>query len=116
MTELLNEFVYVVSHPFFMMFYGLLIHFARKLLASKTRDTDSDPCLTDYWKKHPLKSMISVLGALAGYFMVAHYQDFATMNHEIQNSIRATALGVGFMADNLVDAFGEKALAKVKSI
>lgn len=110
----LNDIVLLITHPFALVIMGLLAHFLRKVLASISHGTDNRPCLTDYWKKNPIQSSISVLGALAGYAMFAHFPDFSLMAPDVQNVVRVTAFGIGYMADSVVDAVGEKAVNRVK--
>lgn len=116
MIEILEEGLRLAMHPFAFMLYGLLFHFATKVAGAKTHETDSDPCLTDYWRKHPLLSLLSLLGALIGYGLFAHYPEFDSMSPDVQNTARATAVGMGFMADRVVDALGGRARRKVEEL
>ena len=104
----------ILFHPFAMLLFGLMTHFGRKLLAATTHGTDTTPCITDYWKKYPINSALSLLGAIVGYALFAHFPDFDNLAPDIQGVVRSTAFGIGFMADNIADALGEKALGKVK--
>lgn len=101
-------------HPFAMLGYGLITHFGRKVLAASTHGTDNLPSITDYWKKNPLNSLLSLIGAIVGYALFAHFPDFDKMAPDIQSVVRSTAFGIGFMADNIADAVGQKALRKVQ--
>lgn len=103
-----------IAHPFVLMLLGLLAHFGRRVLAAVTHDTANKPCLTDYWRKNPIQALISVTGALAGYAMFAHFPDFEKMSPEIQNVVRVTAFGIGFMADSVVDAVGTKTKNRIE--
>lgn len=110
----LNLFIEIITHPFILLMFGLAAHFLRKLVAALAHETDHRPCVTDYWKKKPIQSSISVIGALAGYAMFAHFPDFAHMGPEVQNVVRVTAFGIGYMADNVVDAVGDRAINRIK--
>lgn len=104
----LNGFADIIAHPMVLMLMGLAAHFGRKVLAAVTHGAQRRPCLTDYWKKNPIQSGISLIGAFAGYAMFAHFPDFDSMNSEVQNVIRVTAFGIGYMADSVVDSIGTK--------
>lgn len=114
MNWYLNEFIYVLCHPFTLTLMGLLAYFGRKVLAAATHATENKPCFTDYWRKHPIQTVLSVTGALAGYAMFAHFPDFQNMAPEVQNVVRTTAFGIGYMADSVIDAVGDKAMSKIK--
>lgn len=114
MDGYLNLITQVISHPFILMLLGLMAHFGRKVLAATTHGADNKPCFTDYWKKNPIQTVISVTGALAGYAMFAHFPDFERMTPEIQNVVRVTAFGIGYMADSVVDAVGTKTKKRIE--
>lgn len=114
MNLYLNELMDILTHPFVLMLMGLLTHFGRKILAAVTHGSESRPCFTDYWKKQPIQTALSLAGALAGYAMFAHFPDFSNMAPDMQNVVRVTAFGIGYMADNVVDAVGDKTMAKIK--
>lgn len=114
MENYLNEFIELITHPFVLMLMGLLSHFGRKILAAATHGTESRPCFTDYWKKQPIQTALSFTGALAGYAMFAHFPDFSGMAPDVQNVVRVTAFGVGYMADNVVDAVGGNVMNKIR--
>ena len=111
---MLDAFFNTMFHPFVFLLYGLITHFGRKILAAATHGTDNLPSITDYWKKNRLNSLLSLIGAMVGYGLMAHFPDFDQMAPEIQNVVRGTAFGIGFMADNIADAVGQKALRKVQ--
>lgn len=111
---MIDQLIYGITHPFTLMIMGLFAHFGRKILASVAHETDQRPCFTDYWKKNPIQTGMSLIGATAGYAMFAHFPDFHEYVPEIQNVIRATAFGVGYMADSVVDAVGEKVTKRIK--
>ncbi len=108
-----NGFLDILFHPFAMLFFGLVTHFGRRVLAAATHGTGNLPSVTDYWKKNPLNSLLSVIGAIVGYALFAHFPDFDKMAPDIQSVVRSTAFGIGFMADNIADAIGQRALKKV---
>lgn len=105
-----------LAHPFVLMLLGLMAHFGRKILAAVTHDAANKPCLTDYWRKNPIQTVISVTGALAGYAMFAHFPDFDKMSPEVQNVVRVTAFGIGYMADSVVDAVGTKTKTRIEGV
>lgn len=110
----IDAFTQVLAHPFVLMLLGLLSHFGRKMLAATTHATENKPCFTDYWKKNPIQTVLSLTGAIAGYAMFAHFPDFDKMGPEIQNVVRVTAFGIGFMADNVADAVGTKTRNRIE--
>lgn len=114
MNGYINDFTQVIAHPFVLMLLGLLSHFGRKILAATMHGTESKPCFTDYWKKNPIQTALSLTGAIAGYAMFAHFPDFDKMATDIQNVVRVTAFGVGFMADNVADAVSIKVKTKIE--
>jgi len=105
----------VLFHPFAFLLYGLMTHFGRKIMAAHTHDTDNLPELTDYWKKNRINSLLTMIGAVVGYGLMAHFPDFDQMAPEIQNVVRGTAFGIGYMADNIADSIGQKALRKIQT-
>lgn len=114
MNEIIDNLVYFISHPFIMLLMGLLTHFGRKMLAAAAHGTATPPCFSDYWRKQPIQSALAVIGALVGYSLFAYFPDFDKMAPDIQGIVRSTAFGVGYMADNIADAVGEKAFNKIK--
>ncbi len=114
MERYFNLFIEMITHPFVLVIMGLFAHFGRKMLAAASHGTESRPCLTDYWKKNPVQSGVSLVGAVAGYAMFAHFPDFDQLTPEVQNVIRVTAFGIGYMADNVVDAVGDKAMSRIR--
>lgn len=110
----IDAFTQIIAHPFVLMLLGLLSHFGRKVLAAATHGTENRPCFTDYWKKNPIQTALSLSGAIAGYAMFAHFPDFDKMGPEIQNVVRVTAFGIGFMADNVADAVGTKTKNRIE--
>lgn len=112
--SLFETMIALILHPFAMLLYGLLTHFIRKRLANVTHETEERACITDYWKAHPLQSMISVVGALVGYALLVG----ATIpaDEQVLQLMRMTAFGVGYMADNMADAIGEQTIRKVPGV
>lgn len=102
----------ILFHPFAFLVYGLFTHFGRKVMAATTHSTGNRPSITDYWKRNRLNSLMTLTGAIVGYGLMAHFPDFENMAPEIQNVVRGTAFGIGYMADNIADAIGQKALRK----
>lgn len=111
---MMDQIFNILFHPFAMLLFGLMTHFGRKVLAASTHGTENLPSVTDYWKKNPLNSLLSIIGAIVGYALFAHFPDFEKMAPDIQGVVRSTAFGIGFMADNIADAIGQKALRKVQ--
>ncbi|MCR4319751.1 MAG: hypothetical protein NUV74_05370 [Candidatus Brocadiaceae bacterium] len=109
-----NDFFYILFHPFAMLGFGLITHFGRRVLAASTHGTENLPSITDYWKKNPLNSLLSIVGAIVGYALFVHFPDFDKMAPDIQNVVRSTAFGVGFLADNIADAVGQRVTDKIK--
>jgi hypothetical protein len=115
MTHYIDHFVTIISHPFVLMLMGLASHFGRKMLAAATHGTGNTPCITDLWKKQPIQTLLSLTGAVAGYILFAHFPDFDDMAYQIQNVVRATAFGIGFMADSVADAIAVKTKRQIES-
>ncbi len=106
--ELLHTGLQILAHPLIMLFYGLLIHFARKRIASASHETDSTVCLADYWRKSPLQSLVSIIGAFVG-FVVFIGIDLPTDGKSLDLA-RMSAFGIGYMADNIADGIGERTM------
>src|SRR3990167_2838866 len=100
---MLDQIIEVMFHPFFMLIYGMLAHFARKVIAAQAHQSDRRPCITDYWKHNPMQTIVSLTGALAGFGALYGSPELTKL----------TAFGIGYMADNLADAVGEQTLKKV---
>lgn len=83
---------------------GMLIFFGRKVIASKLHDSDGDPKLSDYWRKNPVQTLVSVAGAYSG-FLLLYGSDEMT---------KSAALGLGYMADSIADAVVAKTKNKVE--
>ena len=111
---MIDQFLNVISHPFVLLFFGLFTHFGRKILAAASHGSGNYPSFTDYWKKNPIQSILSMMGAMVGYVLFAHFPDFDKMAPDIQNVVRTTAFSMGYMADNIADAVGDKAINKIK--
>ena len=113
---MIDEIFDALFHPFAFLIYGLLTHFGRKIIASITHDTENRPHVKDYWKSwhNRIKTGVSTVGALAGYGLYAHFPDYASMAPDIQKVVCGTAFGIGYMADNIADAIGDKAINKIK--
>lgn len=114
MNGYIDAFTQIIAHPFVLMLLGLLSHFGRKMLAAATHGVENKPCFTDYWKKNPIQTVLSLTGAIAGYAMFAHFPDFDKMGPEVQSAVRVTAFGIGFMADNVADAVGTKTRNRIE--
>lgn len=115
MTHTIDMFVSIIAHPFVLMLMGLASHFGRKMLAAATHSTGNMPCITDLWKKQPIQTFLSLVGATAGYVLFAHFPDFNDMAPQIQNVVRGTAFGIGFMADSVADAIAIKTKKRIES-
>ena len=104
-------------HPFAFLLYGLMTHFGRKIVAALTHDAKNMPKLKDYWKSwhNRIKTVLSMVGGLVGYGLYAHFPDYYSMAPEIQRVVCGTAFGIGFMADNIADAIGDKTVNKIRS-
>jgi hypothetical protein len=114
MRGTLNEIVGILTDPFVLTILGLLAHFLRKLIAGATHENAKVPSIVEYWFKNPAQSAIALIGAIAGYAMFAHFPDFNSMAPDIKNVVRTTAFGVGYMADNMVDAIGGKTMDRIR--
>ena len=112
----MEEFFNILFHPFAFLIYGLASHFGRKVLASVTHDTGNLPRVSDYWKdwQNRIKSIMSLTGALVGYGLYAYFPDYDQMAPDIQRIVCSTAFGIGYLADNIADALGEKVMNRVK--
>lgn len=113
---MIDQIFQAIFHPFAFMIYGLLTHFGRKILAAATHDTANKPKIKDYWKNwhNRIKTGLSATGALVGYGLYAHFPDYVNMAPEIQRVVCGTAFGLGYMADNIADALGDKAINRIK--
>lgn len=83
---------------------GMATHFGRKVLASLSHGTEKRPCITDYWKQYPIQSVLALVGAYTGFLVLYGTPELT----------RVVAFGLGYMADNIADAIGERAIAKVR--
>ena len=98
----------ILAHPFLMLFYGLMVHFARKRMASATHNTGKIICLADYWRTAPLQSLVSVISAFVGYVVFVGVETPTT--GQTLDLARMSAFGIGYMADNMADAIGERTM------
>ncbi len=99
----------VLAHPLMMLIYGLLVHFARKRLASMTHETSKTICFADYWRLHPVQSVISVVSAFVGFIIFVGI-DLPDKEGQMMDLARMSAFGIGYMADNIADAIGERTM------
>ena len=113
---MIDQIFDALFHPFAFMVYGLMTHYGRKVLAAYTHDAKNLPKLKDYWKSwhNRIKTGLSAMGALVGYGLYAHFPEYGDMNPEIQRVVCGTAFGIGYMADNIADAIGDKTMSKIK--
>jgi len=109
----LELIVMMMFHPMTFLIIGVLTHFGRKVIASRLHESDKIPCITDYWRKNPVQSALAVLGAYAGYGLFVAGPDFDKADPQLINMARMTAFGVGYMADNIADAIGAKAMRNI---
>lgn len=83
---------------------GMVTHFGRKIIASVSHGTERRPCITDYWKQYPIQSALALVGAYTGFLVLYGTPELT----------RVVAFGLGYMADNIADAIGDRAIAKVR--
>ena len=100
-------------HPFTFLLAGIMVHFGRKVVASRMHESDKIPCITDYWKKNPVQSALALIGAYIGYGLFVAGPDFEKADPQLLNMARMTAFGVGYMADNISDAIGAKVANRI---
>jgi hypothetical protein len=103
----------LMFHPMTFLIAGIITHFGRKVIASRMHESDTYPCITDYWKKNPVQSALALIGAYIGYGLFVDGPDFSTADKVLLNMARMTAFGVGFMADNIADAIGSKVARQI---
>jgi hypothetical protein len=114
MHDILNKAMDILTDPFVLMILGLFAHFLRKIIAGATHEGAKIPTVIGYWFRNPAQSAFAFIGALAGYAMFAHFPDFNSMAPDIKNVVRTTAFGIGYMADNMVDAIGGKTMDRIR--
>lgn len=83
---------------------GMATHFGRRVLASMTHGAKKRPCITDYWKQYPIQSVLALVGAYTGFLVL----------YGTPEMTRVVAFGLGYMADNIADAIGDRAIAKMR--
>lgn len=83
---------------------GMATHFGRKVLASVSHGAKKRPCVTDYWRQYPIQSVLALVGAYTGFLV---FYDSPEMS-------RVVAFGLGYMADNIADAIGDRAISKIR--
>lgn len=83
---------------------GMATHFGRKVLASMAHGAKKRPCVTDYWKSHRIQSALALVGAYTGFLVL----------YGTPEMTRVVAFGLGYMADNIADAIGERAVNKLR--
>lgn len=103
----------LMFHPFTFLLAGIMVHFGRKVVASRMHESDKIPCITDYWKKNPVQSTLALIGAYIGYGLFVAGPDFAKAEAQLLNMAQMTAFGIGYMADNIADAIGAKVANRI---
>lgn len=91
----------VLTHPFFIMIYGMLMYYLKKVIESARiyRKAGQQVSLLSYWKDHPYQSAFSVVSALAG-FAALYGTDELT---------KLTAFGLGYMSESVTGVLGKRA-------
>lgn len=94
----------IVAHPFAMLMYGVATHFLKKLMQHRM-ETGGDGMAhpIHYFKGHPYQSLLSIVGALAGYAALSGSGELTLL----------TAYGMGYMADSAADTIGGRTMKKI---
>ena len=102
----MNEAGVILSHTFMMMIYGLLTHFLLKMKHYRTAfpDTRFWCLVASYYRDNPFATILAIIGAVAGYSMLYGSAELT----------RATAYGLGYMADGVADTIGNRSIKNLK--
>ncbi|MGM0825683.1 MAG: hypothetical protein ACQEUY_13300 [Pseudomonadota bacterium] len=88
--------------PLSMLAFGLLAHVLKKFL--EVRQQVSTVTLHQYVMARPYKTALSIVGAVAGYLLIA----------EPSTPSLVAAFGVGYAADSMLEVVGAKARAATR--
>lgn len=109
----MNGVEHALAHPFSFLIYGLFFHFARRVLASVAHKSRR-PSMIDHFRRHPLQSFMSLVGAIMGYyFLIPTTEELGIVTGYMLNQMRMTAFATGYMADNIADAIAGKRLKEL---
>lgn len=86
-----------------MVILGLLTHFLKDLIRIK-QEEGAPPNIIKYWKDNPYQTLLSIVGALSGYFALLETGQLTAL----------TAFGIGYMANSVADVLGKRALNKIE--
>lgn len=75
------------------MHLGMLVFFGSQTTAAKVFESKGEPSITDYWRKHPTSSLMTVAGSYAA-FLGAY--EMGQLNY-------IAAFGIGFIGDRFRD-------------
>lgn len=96
-----ESFLAMMTHPFFIMIYGMLMHYLKKVIESARiyRKTGQKLSLIRYWKDYPYRSAFSVISALAGFAALYGTEELTKL----------TAFGLGYMSESVTSVMGKRA-------
>ena len=103
----------VLTSPLVLVVMGLLIHFGRDVLAAASYGSER-PSITDYWKKKPVQTVVTVCSAFVAFAILGYFPDFDKMAPDMQNLVRFTAFSCGFQAASMIDAIGERGMQRAR--
>jgi hypothetical protein len=90
----MNEFnIWVAA---LMTALGIISHVLKKLV--EIRQTDGGYHLRDYVNQYPYQTLLIIIGALGGFFLL----------YEINQLTYASAFGMGFIANSVGEAAGKR--------
>ena len=81
---------------------GLILHFLKAIIQIKV-NKGKVISFRSYYLDNPHQTLFSISGAIVGYLLL-----FGT-----DELTRITALGIGYMADNVVDIIGQRSRTKL---
>lgn len=84
-----------------LLFAGLAAHFLKKVI--ELRNSEHAITLGAYWREYPYRTVLAVVGALAGFMLL----------YGTAEMTRATAFGIGYLADSIAGIMGKKTEGKL---
>lgn len=105
-NELYLTIYAIISHPFVMLWFGIVTHFLKELISVK-KATGQFITLRQYWIENPYQSMFSIIGALIG---------FVFLNESNQlNAI--SAFSFGYLSDSIIESIvGKRSTSNLKKL
>ena len=94
----MHDFFTIITHPFAMLWYGMVLHALKALAEGELNGVHTSPCA--YLKLWPYSAAFTVISGIVGYSALFGTDELTRIN----------AFGLGFMANSVADVIGQRGL------